>query len=362
MNAPCHQQACRPVDSNTQETSAIVSSIASTLLGRSSQMRELRSLIPRVASSRKPVLVTGETGTGKDLVARALHVAGPHPRAPFLVANCGGFSANLIESELFGHEKGAFTGADVRKAGLFEAAGDGTLFLDEIAELPLLLQTRFLRVLETGKYRPLGATTERTFTGRVVCATWADLIERVEAGTFRQDLYYRLQTLELQVPSLDERREDIAELATHFASLQDNQLSFTPEALAVLAALPWPGNVRELRNFVDRLGVFAGAEVDAGEVRKLAARARMGTRRGSMVTPPSSNGCVPISFPIDEILDLPLGDKLAALESMLVEAALRRADGNKSKAAFILGVHRKVVERRVYVMQHPKHGKELAHA
>jgi DNA-binding NtrC family response regulator len=305
------------------------------LVGTSPAMQRLRSEVERVALSERPVLVQGPTGSGKELVVRALHALSESADQPLLDLNCGALPPGLIESQLFGHERGAFTGADRRHTGFFAAVHSGTLFLDEIAELPLELQAKLLRVLETRLFRPLGATMPERFSGRIVAATHADLEERVRAGTFREDLYYRLNVLEVRVPGLEDRREDIPGLVAHFAAMQPRPLAFTEEALQALRQAPWPGNVRQLRNLIDRLAVFAPEGVVTWEILERHGRA-----------PPRRDLHKLVNELACAILELPQTDKLAAAEAALIETAMRRADGNKRAAARLLGVHRKVVERR----------------
>ena len=307
------------------------------LVGTSPAMQRLRDMIQRVALSDRPALITGPTGSGKELVVRAIHALGHEPSEPLLDLNCGAFPGALIESQLFGHERGAFTGADRRHDGFFTAVGAGTLFLDEIAELPLDLQAKLLRVLESGTYRPVGASNALKFRGRIVAATHADLEERVARGQFREDLYYRLNVLEVTTPSLEERRGDIPALVAHFAAMQKQPLQFTAEAMEILQLAPWPGNVRQLRNFVDRTAVFATESVVTPEV--LASITRRQRAREAQGTP--------VEELARAVLALPEGpDKLQLVEHALVDEALRLADGNRTAAARMLGVHRKVVARR----------------
>jgi DNA-binding NtrC family response regulator len=298
-------------------------------------MQVLREMIARVAVCDRPVLVTGPTGSGKELAVSAIHALGPNPEAPLLDLNCSAFPAALIESQLFGHERGAFTGADARHDGFFEAVGKGTLFLDEVAELPLELQAKLLRVLETRAFRPVGATANRRFAGRVVAATHVDLEARVAAGRFREDLVYRLNVLEVRVPALEERREDIPALVAHFAASQARPLTFTEAAIEWLRDARWPGNVRQLRNLVDRVGVFApDGPITPEIVGRFASRDH---------ARPADMG---LSNLVRDVLRRSEPDKLALVEGALVEEALRLSDGNKTAAARLLGVHRKVVERR----------------
>jgi DNA-binding NtrC family response regulator len=307
------------------------------LVGISRPMELLRETIRRVALADRPVLVTGPTGAGKELVVGAVHALGPHPDEPLLDLNCSAIPEALMESQLFGHEKGAFTGADRRQEGYFTLVRQGTLFLDEVAELPHLLQAKLLRVLETGRFRPVGSPTEGRFAGRVVAATHADLAERVRAGRFREDLYYRLNVLAVTVPSLVERREDIPALVAHFCRDQRRPISFSSGALDMLGRAAWPGNVRELRSLIDRVAVFADAEVITPEVL---APFLPGA-------PAPDEGASDLRAAAQAILRLPIENKLEAIEEALVAEAMALADGNKTAAARLLGVHRKAVSRRI---------------
>jgi len=233
------------------------------LIGRSRPILRMSSLLQRVAPTRTTVLLLGESGAGKECVAKYVHEFSRRAGGPFVIVDCGTLGENLIESELFGHEKGAFTGAANRKKGLFEVAHGGTLFIDELAELPLPLQTKLLRVLETGTIRRLGGTEYLDVDVRVVAATNRDLQGMVARGEFRQDLYYRLSAFPIQVPPLRERLDDIPMLAEHFlAGLEegDRFLPISPEVIERLMAYEYPGNVRELRNVIERAAILAGAE------------------------------------------------------------------------------------------------------
>ncbi len=236
------------------------------LVGRSPAMRRLFPLIERAAATDTTVLLWGETGTGKDVVARTLHALSPRANRPFVTLDCGALSAGLLESELFGHARGAFTGAVEARAGLFETALDGTLFLDEVGELPLEQQTKLLRVLEARTFRRVGESLERKFSGRVIAATRRDLSAEVREKRFREDLYFRLAVVVLTVPALRERREDIPVLAELFAARRTGApLSLAPETLAAMQVDRWPGNVRELKNAVERvLALGASAHDEAG--------------------------------------------------------------------------------------------------
>lgn len=231
------------------------------LVGNSTAMRDLFTLITRVAPSRATVVVLGESGTGKELVANAIHQRSPRAEKPFVALNCGALTESLLESELFGHEKGAFTGADRAKEGLFEAAHGGTIFLDEIGEVTPAVQLRLLRVLQEGQVQRIGSTSPRSVDVRVIAATHADLPAMVKRGTFREDLYFRLHVIGVPVPALRQRRDDIPLLAAHFLTKYNKQNSkqvagLTPEAMQALQAHGWPGNVRELENVINRAVVL----------------------------------------------------------------------------------------------------------
>jgi DNA-binding NtrC family response regulator len=303
------------------------------LIGTSPAIERLRKLIQRVALSDRPVLVLGPNGSGKEVVARAIHALGPHPDAPLLDVNCGAIPANLVESLLFGHERGAFTGAE-RRLGYFSVVGRGTLLLDEIAEVPLEQQAAFLRVLETRRFRPIGAHADVAFEGRIVAATHANLQERVAQGRFREDLFHRLDVLTITVPQLDDHREDIPALVAWLLRDERRRLQFSQDALDWLTMQSWPGNVRQLRNLLDRVAVFAEAdEVTAATLVDVSGRA-------------GDSAEAALRRAIRTILHLPMSqDKLKVTQAALVHEAMALADGNKSAAARLLNSHRRVVER-----------------
>ncbi|RKI19097.1 sigma-54-dependent Fis family transcriptional regulator [Corallococcus sp. AB030] len=307
------------------------------LVGTSEDIGRLRTAIQRVVLSDRPVLVTGPTGAGKEVVVRAIHALGPNSADPLLDLNCGAIPELLMESQLFGHERGAFTGADRRQDGYLTAVRRGTLFLDELAELPLSLQAKLLRVLETGRFRRVGATAEEHFQGRVVAATHAKLEERVRQGRFREDLYHRLNVLNVRVPSLDERTQDIPALMAHFCRQQPRPLRFSQEAVEALSRRSWPGNVRQLRNFIDRLAVFCDEDPIGAET----VAAYLEPSQGPV---PAEDGLMAMAR---AILQLPVANKLEAIESTLLNEAMALAGGNKSGAARLLGIGRKAVERRL---------------
>ena len=295
------------------------------LIGKSPAMDRLRDLIKRVANATTSVLITGESGTGKEMVARALHFQSPRAEEPFVVLNCGAIPENLIESELFGHIKGAFTGASAAKEGLFRAANGGTLFLDEVGELPPALQVKLLRVLQDRKVRPLGGSTEVEVDVRVVAATNRDVESEVEAGTFREDLFYRLNVIRIEVPPLRERPEDIPVLAGYFlqkhTALQGRRLEFSPEAIRWLAQQSYAGNVRELENMVERGVTLApGSTVNREDLGD---------------THPSKKAVNLSQIPEG---GFELDDYLTQVERELLLRALDQAGGVRKKAAELLGM------------------------
>ncbi len=305
------------------------------LLGRSQAMRELYQLIDKIGPTRATVLVTGESGVGKELVARAVHEKSPRAGAPFVAVNCGAIPEGLIESELFGHEKGSFTGAIAAKEGLFAAADGGTLFLDEVGELPALVQVKLLRALQERTVRSVGGVKDVEVDVRIIAATNRDLAAEVKAGRFREDLYYRLNVIGLRVPPLRDRPEDIPLLVEHFlAQVASEQGRPAPrlskEAQAALLDHPYPGNVRELENVVERAVTLAEGDVIGMEL--LPAQ----LRGGPVARPPSSLG------PSPEPAELPGGFDLQAYldaeEKRLIERALSRSGGVKKEAARLLGL------------------------
>jgi two-component system, NtrC family, response regulator GlrR len=238
----------------------------SEMITRSSAMEDLLAQARRVAASDASVCIFGASGTGKELLARAIHRASPRVEAPFVAVNCGAIPEGLLESELFGHKKGSFTGAVADRRGLFQAAQGGTLFLDEIGDMPLPLQVKLLRALEERKIRPVGSHESFDVDVRVIAATHRKLEERIAAGEFREDLYYRLNVVKLYIPTLAERREDIPLLANHFLSrlgerYRRGHLAYSPEAMQLLVSAPWPGNVRQLLNVIEQAVALASTEV-----------------------------------------------------------------------------------------------------
>jgi len=300
-----------------------------SLLGRSPQMQRVFDLIGKIHSTRTSVLITGESGTGKELVARALHTEGNRADRPFVAVNCGAIPDELMESELFGHLRGAFTGAHADKPGLFQGADGGTLFLDEIGELSPGLQVKLLRALQERKVKPVGATDEIEVDVRVIAATNRELEEEVARGAFRSDLYYRLNVIELRLPPLRQRKDDLPLLIEHFlrrfAAEQGKRLTgLTPAATRQLEAYDFPGNVRELENIIERaVTLTAGPRIDADDLPPLRPRA----------TP--AGDAAGVDIPAEGIdLDRLIHD----YERAIVTRALDQAGGVRKKAARLLGI------------------------
>jgi two-component system response regulator PilR (NtrC family) len=284
---------------------------------------------------RTTVLITGESGVGKELVARALHASSPRSAAPFVPVNCGAIPEGLIESELFGHAKGAFTGAQASKQGLFQAAQGGTLFLDEIGELPQGLQVKLLRAIQERSIRPLGENADIEVDVRLVAATNRDLADEVRNGRFREDLYYRLNVVQIRVPPLRERREDVLPLAEHFlrrfgAEQGRGRLTLSADAKRRLDEYPFSGNVRELENLVERaVALSSGSEVTV--------EALPAVLRGAVAISP--DGPLPQGFSLE--------DHLASIERTLIDRALADAHGVKKDAAAMLGITFRQFRHRV---------------
>jgi len=292
------------------------------MIGRSTAMQRVLEMVDRVASLPTRVLVTGESGTGKDLVARAIHERGARAREPFVPINCAAIPEALLESELFGHVKGAFTGALESKEGLLRTAGEGTLFLDEIGEMPLALQAKLLRAIEACEIQPVGSVRRIPIKARIVAATNRDLAAEARAGRFREDLYFRLAVVELRVPPLRERREDVPLLANHFVLKYARELGrevrgIARDALALLVGAEWRGNIRELSNAIERAVIFAGgAEVTPRDL------------------PESFRGVVPR----DPDGPLELDAAVRDFERAHILGVIQRCGGNKRQAARVLGI------------------------
>jgi len=315
---------------NRKLKAALARQLRQELLGDSPQMQAVHNLIRRMASTDASVLILGESGTGKELVARQLHNQGPRSEGPFIAVNCAAIPANLLESELFGHVRGAFTGATRNHQGKFEQANGGTLFLDEIGELPTELQPKLLRVLQEKEVTPVGGKT-RPIDLRVVAATNRNLEQEVQAGSFREDLYYRLAVLPLTLPPLREREEDIPLLAQHFLDRfgRGRSLSLSPDALNALQRYPWPGNVRELVNLMERLAVLAKGEViQRDELPLKVLTCGKSGARGVVHLPPE-------------------GYALEEIERQAILQALAFCSWNQTRAAEFLHVPRHVLADRI---------------
>lgn len=325
--------------------------VSSPIAGSSPAMAEVRELVARVAPTSATVLVTGETGTGKELVARALHAESERAARAFVAVNCAAFAETLLDSELFGHERGAFTGADRARPGLFEAAHRGTLFLDEAGEMSLPLQAKLLRVLTDGDVIRVGSTAPRRVDVRLVVATHRDLLSYVAAGHFRQDLYYRLAVVPIRVPALRERREDLPELASELlreiaVSLKQPVRRISAAALAKLARYEFPGNVRELRNLLERAAILSrGPGIGPEDFPDLRGEGppSVGTDGG-----PEQGGDDVLAGWIATLPErLDLRAVLAEAEDALVQRALTAADGVQAEAARRLGLSRSDLSYRL---------------
>ena len=307
------------------------------IIGNSKGTREVLDVITRAAPSKSTVLITGESGTGKELVARAIHFASPRAKEPFITVNCMALNPGVLESELFGHEKGSFTGAVAMRRGRFEMAHHGTLFLDEVGELSPDLQVKLLRVLQERKFERVGGNQEIEVDIRVVTATNKDLLKEVEAGRFREDLYYRLNVVHIELPPLRERREDIPLLVTHFAAkyAENNGTepkNFGPEAMDYLTAFEWPGNVRQLENVVERCMVLASGNVVT--VQDLPADLRDEETQFK-----SAVDLLPV--------ELDLADTLEKIEAAVIRRALVRSEFVQVKAADMLGISKSLLQYKL---------------
>jgi two-component system, NtrC family, nitrogen regulation response regulator NtrX len=304
-----------------------------TLIGEGPAMQQVRALIQRVAPTDARVLITGESGTGKELVAAAIHAASRRRGRPFITVNCAAIPRDLVESEMFGHERGAFTGATGRRMGRFELAHGGTLFLDEIGDLSPEAQAKLLRTLETGELQRIGAEATTRIDARVVAATNRQLGEAVQNGGFREDLFFRLNVFPLALPPLRDRLEDLPALVAHLAerARPGHPVRFTESAMSALSDYSWPGNIRELANLVERLTILSGPVVDADAVRQVLPD---GLNSGS-------------TNPHSPVLGRSLSDALDEYERGLITGALTQAQGNMAEAARILQTDRANLYRRM---------------
>jgi DNA-binding NtrC family response regulator len=338
------------------------------LWGRSVPMQRIYEQISRVAGTSVSVFITGESGTGKEVVAQTVHDLSRRRKRPFLAVNCGAISPNLIESEIFGHEKGSFTGAERQHQGFFERASGGTLFLDEITEMPLELQVKLLRVLETGRFMRVGSTTSQETDVRIVAATNRSPYQAVATGKLREDLLYRLNIFPIELPPLRERLVDVPLLANHFlAGISEQEgvvRRFTPKALATLAGYAWPGNVRELRNAVQRAYVMAQGDVIDESWLPGADHSTVSTGWGALPEPvvpaPMPAFAAPAAAmpyePIPEtrtteggmpFITLPIGSSVAQAERALMLATLRHFNHHKERTAAALGISLKTLYNRL---------------
>ena len=335
------------------------------LWGRTPAMQRIYEQISRVAGTSVSVFINGESGTGKELVAQTVHDLSRRRKKPFLAVNCGAISPNLIESEIFGHEKGAFTGADKQHEGFFERASGGTLFLDELTEMPLELQVKLLRVLETGRFMRVGSTTTLDADVRVIAASNRPLLQAVQAGKLREDLLYRLNVFPIEMPPLRDRLDDVPLLADHFlkgiAAKEGKNKRFTPRALQQLQTYHWPGNVRELRNAVQRAYVMAAADVideqwlprpdpsQEAPVSTLAATS--GTFAAvspglSAAAPVAATAPVPAESSGPSVV-MPLGSSMAQVEKAFILATLQHYKHHKEQTAAVLGISLKTLYNRL---------------
>ena len=302
------------------------------LIGQNSVMWQIYGIIGAVSANKSTVLVTGESGTGKELVARTIHQKGPWADRPFVAINCGAMSETLLDSQLFGHRRGAFTGAIADHNGMFQTANSGTLFLDEIAEVPLALQVKFLRAIQEKEVTPLGSSRPVKVDVRIIAASNRNLEEEVKKGTFRDDLFYRLNVVPIHLPPLRERREDIPLLIEHFIATFSTEYKVepkkvAPEALEKLVSYPWPGNIRELQNVIERMFALSQSkEITLAD----------------LPGPIAGFEEKPVNF--QELAELPT---LEAMEKSLIAAALRKSHGNKNEAARILAIERQRLYRKI---------------
>jgi two-component system, NtrC family, response regulator HupR/HoxA len=319
------------------------------IVGRSPAMQALFRMVEKVASTSATVLITGENGTGKELVARAIHQGSPRANAPFVAANCSAFNDNLLESELFGHRRGAFTGAALDKRGLFEEADGGTFLLDEVGDMTPALQVKLLRVLQEGTFMPVGGTQTKKVDVRIIAATNRDLAAMVKQGRFREDLYYRLHVVALRTPPLRERGEDLPRLIEHFlqrlSERNGRAKTLDPLTFEKLKAHRWPGNVRELQNEMERIWVLSGDERVIGPEHLSRTLSAVAPRESilPLEPPPSEDD----QGQLVESPDEPLQVSLERVERQIIERALQKVNGNRTRAAQALGVSRRNLIRKL---------------
>ena len=307
-----------------------------SILGSSAAMEKLRGMISQVAASSATVLITGESGTGKELVAKSIHAQSSRAQAPFIAINVAAVPEGLLESELFGYEKGAFTGAVSAKPGLFESAQGGTLLLDEVGDMPIQLQVKLLRTLQEGEVRRLGSNVSKKIDVRVIAATHRDLKASVQAGTFREDLLFRLEVIGLPIPPLRARMEDLSVLATHFLEVVSVRhgktvTHFSDNAMQILKAHTWPGNIRELSNVIERAVVFAGSD----EIQSSDLPAHLADLSGEVAA--GNAGTISVR----------LGTPLKDVEDLLIRKTLEATSGDKNMTAKLLGINSRTIYRKL---------------
>lgn len=336
-----HCQLARERGRLRRENERLKFAIARTLpspniIGSSEAMARVKKLIARIAPTDKPVLITGESGTGKEVIAKAIQQASQVAQMPLVTVNCAALPESLVESELFGHQKGAFTGATSEKPGLFEVADGGTLFIDELGEMPLALQPKLLRVLEDGSLRRIGSHKERKVNVRIIAATNRNLAEDVKEGRFREDLYFRVNVLPIALPPLRDRSGDIAELVQHFLA---PPWTVDSEAMQALQAYPWPGNVRELINVIERAMILAdGDEITTDDLPREIVEAFATEKPTPPEAPP------PVLVPNAQEPEPPL-NRLDDIAKAHILSTLEKHGGNKAQAARALGIHRRKLYR-----------------
>ena len=335
------ESALKRARARNLETHSDLEGSSELILGKSEAIRHLKDLVARVAPSHANVLLAGESGTGKELVARCLHQQSPRSNRPMIALNCAAVPEQLMESELFGFEKGAFTGATASKEGLFEAADQGVLLLDEIGDMPMALQAKLLRVLQEGEVRRLGATHSKKVDVRVIAATHKDLKQGVLNGTFRQDLLYRLEVVGISVPALRNRIEDLPDLAYHFLKVANRRHNreirrISPETFEILSAHTWPGNVRELSNVIERAVVLGrGEEITPSE---LPPHLEVRTEWARSLEQSHSS---------QSTISVPLGTSLKDVEELLIRKTLEATSGDKNMTAKLLGINSRTIYRRL---------------
>ena len=320
------------------------------IVGQSAEIRRVLEMVERVADSDSTVMVTGESGTGKELIAKAIHYNSPRAAKPFVPINCGAIPGELLESELFGHVKGAFTGAIANRQGRFEIASGGTIFLDEIGELSLNLQVKLLRVLQERRFEPVGSARTQDADARVIAATNVNLERAVARGQFREDLYYRLNVIPISIPSLKQRPDDVPLLMHHFIqrfnqSKNRNLLGATPEAMRLLCAYPWPGNIRELENLVERLAILKGSGmVDVADLPEhCRARATQAGANGG-VGGLGASAAEAQAIPED---GMDFNSAVDAYENALIMQALEKTGWNRNQAATLLKLNRTTLVEKI---------------